>query len=77
MCNSACCLVCLKPIEKVVIPIPRTEAYPNLTEMHVVNTHYKCNELFDKQKKLYRELERKRSQLLDVEWSIFQLKDNV
>ena len=69
------CFVCEKPVEKVSFPIPRTEAYPNLTEMHVVNTHYKCNELFEKQRKLYKELEKKRAKLLDVEWSIFKLKE--
>ena len=75
------CFVCDKPIEKIRIPIPRgrapetptasgiaTIAYPNLTELQVINTHYKCQKLFDRQAKLS-------AQLLDVEWALFKLKN--
>ena len=62
------CFVCDKPIEKIRIPIPRTRAYPNLTELQVINTHYKCQKLFDRQAKLS-------AQLLDVEWALFKLKN--
>jgi hypothetical protein len=61
------CFVCEKPIKKFCISIPRTNAYPNLQELHIINNHYKCEELVQKQIKL-------KNQLLEIEWLIFSEK---